>query len=106
MPDRDVKTIRDFIYFQYAKLIARAAFKCKDSIKTKKKNHVFIKASFNKLKNREENWSKILMEDMQFAEADKEYIFKIKANYSTKSLVKARSRAFPSRAFQYCAKNI
>jgi len=26
MPDRDVKTIRDLIYYQYAKIIARRAF--------------------------------------------------------------------------------
>jgi len=26
MPDRDVKTIRDLIYYQYAKTIARSAF--------------------------------------------------------------------------------
>jgi hypothetical protein len=35
MPDRDVKTIRDQIYFQYAKLIARAAFNCKDGNEAK-----------------------------------------------------------------------
>ena len=26
MPDRDVTTIRDLIYYQYAKIIARSAF--------------------------------------------------------------------------------
>jgi hypothetical protein len=26
MPDRDVKTIRDLIYFQYAKIVGKAAF--------------------------------------------------------------------------------
>ena len=26
MPDRDVRTIRDLIYYQYAKIIARSAF--------------------------------------------------------------------------------
>jgi hypothetical protein len=26
MPDRDVKTIQDLIYYQYAKIIARRAF--------------------------------------------------------------------------------
>jgi hypothetical protein len=26
MPDRDVKTIRDLIFYQYAKIIARRAF--------------------------------------------------------------------------------
>jgi hypothetical protein len=27
VPDRDVETIRDLIYYQYAKIIARSAFK-------------------------------------------------------------------------------
>lgn len=30
MPDRDVKTIRDLIYYQYAKIIARRAFSMPD----------------------------------------------------------------------------
>lgn len=30
MPDKDVKTILDLIYYQYAKLIARSAFKIPD----------------------------------------------------------------------------
>ncbi len=30
MPDRDVKTIRDLIYYQYAKIIAKRAFSAKD----------------------------------------------------------------------------
>ncbi len=30
MPDRDVKTIRDLIYYQYAKIVARRAFGAAD----------------------------------------------------------------------------
>jgi hypothetical protein len=30
MPDRDVKTIRDLIFYQYAKIIARRAFSAQD----------------------------------------------------------------------------
>jgi hypothetical protein len=30
MPDRDVETIRDLIYYQYAKIIARRAFGAAD----------------------------------------------------------------------------
>jgi hypothetical protein len=30
MPDRDVKTIQDLIYYQYAKIIARRAFVAAD----------------------------------------------------------------------------
>jgi hypothetical protein len=36
MPDRDVKTIRDLIYYQYAKIIARRAFSAADGKKAKK----------------------------------------------------------------------
>jgi len=30
MPDRDVRTVRDLIYYQYAKIIARSAFSVPD----------------------------------------------------------------------------
>ena len=30
MPDRDVSTIRDLIYYQYAKIIAKSAFAASD----------------------------------------------------------------------------
>jgi len=33
MPDRDVKTIQDLIYYQYAKIIARRAFGAADERK-------------------------------------------------------------------------
>ena len=32
MPDRDVDTIRDLIYYQYAKIIAKSAFAAFDGI--------------------------------------------------------------------------
>ena len=32
MPDRDVKTVDDVIFFQYAKIIARSAFKGGDGM--------------------------------------------------------------------------
>lgn len=38
MPDRDVKTIRDLIYYQYAKIIARSAFGAADGKEAKKDN--------------------------------------------------------------------
>ncbi len=36
MPDEDVKTIRDLIYYQYAKIIARRAFGAADGKEAKK----------------------------------------------------------------------
>jgi hypothetical protein len=32
MPDRDVNTIRDLIYYQYAKIIAKSAFAAPDGV--------------------------------------------------------------------------
>ena len=43
MPDRDVKTIRDLIYYQYAKNIARRAFSAPDGKEAKKKHYGFVK---------------------------------------------------------------
>jgi len=75
MPDREVKTIRDLIFFQYAKLIARSAFKCKDGIAAKKANYGFIKKTFRELRDNTKKWSDILREDMQFVESEKKCIF-------------------------------
>jgi 5-methylcytosine-specific restriction endonuclease McrA len=75
MPDRDVKTIRDQIYFQYAKLIARAAFKCKDGKEAKAKCYGFIKSTFKDLQSGEKSWSDITREDKEFAQSEKECIY-------------------------------
>ncbi|MEK7477173.1 MAG: hypothetical protein AAB152_16225 [Candidatus Coatesbacteria bacterium] len=42
MPDRDVKTVRDLIYYQYAKIIARSAFKAADGKEAKRANYGFF----------------------------------------------------------------
>lgn len=39
MPDRDKKTIRDLIYYQYAKIIARRAFGAADGKEAEKVEH-------------------------------------------------------------------
>jgi hypothetical protein len=36
MPDRDVKTVKDLIFYQYAKIIARRAFSAADGKEAKK----------------------------------------------------------------------
>ena len=59
MPDKEVQTIRDLIYYQYAKIIARRAFSSTDGVEAKQKSFGFIKHTFRKLKNGEMSWSDI-----------------------------------------------
>jgi hypothetical protein len=49
MPDRDVKTIQDLIYYQYAKIIARSAFSVSSGKEAKKRHYGFIKKTFRQL---------------------------------------------------------
>jgi hypothetical protein len=51
MPDRDVKTIRDLIYYQYAKIIAKRAFSAPEGKEAKKQSYGFIKKTFKELKS-------------------------------------------------------
>jgi hypothetical protein len=46
MPDRDVTTIKDLIYYQYAKITARSALHAPDSTA-----YGFIKQTFRELQN-------------------------------------------------------
>ena len=71
MPDRDVKTIRDLIYYQYAKIVAKSAM----GSEAKKHNYGFIKKTFREFVNDEKKWSSILREDKQFIQAEKECIY-------------------------------
>lgn len=75
MPDRDVKTIRDQIYFQYAKIIACSAFHCANGKEAKKKCYGFIKETFRDLKSGKKKWSDIVREDWQLVEADKRCVY-------------------------------
>jgi hypothetical protein len=49
MPDRDVETIRDLIYYQYAKIMARRAFAAADGKEAKKQHYGFVKKIFRSL---------------------------------------------------------
>ncbi|MGE5892992.1 MAG: HNH endonuclease [bacterium] len=69
MPDRDVKTIRDLIYYQYAKLIARSAFKQHNGKAAKSSHYGFIKKTFLELKKGAKSWSDITREDWQLVES-------------------------------------
>jgi hypothetical protein len=75
MPDRDVVTIRDLIFYQYAKIIARRAFDSTNGKEAKKSNYGFIKETFKKLKSGAMLWSEITREDWQFVEAEKKCIY-------------------------------
>jgi len=52
LPDRGVRTIRDLIHYQYAKIIARSAFSVSDGIAAKGKYHGFIKQTFRELQKK------------------------------------------------------
>jgi len=75
MPDRDVKTILDLIYYQYAKIIARRAFDISDGKEAKRQHYGFIKQTFRELKNGVISWSEITREDWQFVESEKKCIY-------------------------------
>ena len=51
MSDREVHTIRDLIFYQYAKIIARSAFKVADGEQAKKLHYGFIKNTFRDIKS-------------------------------------------------------
>lgn len=84
MPDKDVKTIRDLIYYQYAKIIARRAFSVSDGKEAKKQHYGFVKQAFRELKSGIKSWSEITREDpclkragagWQFVEAEKRCVY-------------------------------
>jgi hypothetical protein len=71
MPDRDVETIRDLIFYQYAKIMARRAFGAADGKEAKKQHYGFIKKTFRELQRGVKSWSEITREDWQLVEAEK-----------------------------------
>jgi 5-methylcytosine-specific restriction endonuclease McrA len=71
MPDREVKTIRDLTYYQYAKIIAKSAL----GPDAKTSAYGFIKNTFRKLRNSEKEWSEILREDKQLVEGEKRCVY-------------------------------
>jgi archaeosine-15-forming tRNA-guanine transglycosylase len=52
LPDRDVRTIRDLIHYQYAKIIARSALSVPDGTAAKSSCYGFIKQTFRELQNK------------------------------------------------------
>lgn len=75
MPDKSVKTIKDQIFFQYAKIITKSSFWYKDCSEAKRKAYWFIKQKFNELKSWKICWSNITKEDWEFVGSEKECIY-------------------------------
>ena len=71
MPDREVRTLRDLIYYQYAKIVAKSAL----GSDAKKQSYGFIKATFRQLRDDEKKWSEILREDRQLVEAERRCVY-------------------------------
>ncbi len=71
MPDREVQTIKDLIFYQYAKIIVKSAMKTGDNATAKGNHYGMIKTTFRKLKSGEISWSDIMREDLQFIDAEK-----------------------------------
>ena len=75
MPDREVKSIRDLIFYQYAKIIACSAFHVENGQEAKRQHYGFIKKTFRELKSGTRSWSEILREDKQSIDADKACVY-------------------------------
>lgn len=84
MPDREVKTIQDLIYYQYAKIIVRRASGAADGKEAKAQSYGLIKNKFRELKSGKILWSEITKEDTrqrhasagkQLVEAEKKCIY-------------------------------
>jgi ribosomal protein S27AE len=71
MPDKEVQTVRQLIYYQYAKIIARSAFRSGNGKLAKREHYGFIKKTFRELRNGTKSWSDITREDWQFVESEK-----------------------------------
>ena len=75
MPDRDVRTVQDLIYYQYAKIIAMRAFSAPNGKEAKKRHYGFVKNTFRELKSGAKSWSEITREDRQLVEAEKRCVY-------------------------------
>jgi 5-methylcytosine-specific restriction endonuclease McrA len=71
MPDREVTTIEELIFYQYAKVMARSAF----GPNAKSHDYGFIKQSFRDLKEGRKTWSDITREDKQFVQTEKACLY-------------------------------
>jgi hypothetical protein len=75
MPDRDVKTIRDLIYYQYAKVIALQVFGAERGQGVIKYDYEFVRNTFWDFKTGAKSWSEATEEDVPFAEMEKQCVY-------------------------------
>lgn len=75
MPDKSVRTTKDQIFFQYAKIITKSSFWYKDWTEAKAKAYGFIKQKFKELRDWVISWSDITREDWEFVWSEKECIY-------------------------------
>jgi len=59
MRDRDVSTIGDLIYYQYAKIIAKSAFGVPEGREAKGRHYGFVKQAFGELGGEVKNCGEI-----------------------------------------------
>jgi hypothetical protein len=71
MPDREVQTLQDLIWYQYAKIIAKRAL----GSDAKEKHYGFVKQTLRDLQSGKKCWSDISREDWQLVESEKECIY-------------------------------
>jgi hypothetical protein len=71
MPDRDVRTLQDLIWYQYAKIIARRAL----GPDAKNEHYGFVKQTLRDLQTGRKQWSDIAREDWQLVESEKQCIY-------------------------------
>jgi hypothetical protein len=65
MPDREVTTIKDLIYYLYAKILARSTLHAPDGTLAKANHYGFIKQTFKKLLNRLLTWGRVMQRKKQ-----------------------------------------
>lgn len=70
-----VETVRDIIFYQYAKIIAKSTFKIQNGRKAKQDHFGFIRETFLDLKGGKKSWSEITREDKQLVETEKRCIY-------------------------------
>lgn len=71
MPDKEVENIKELIFYQYSKVIAKSTFELPDGIEAKHHHYGFVKSTFRSLKYGNKTWSEITREDKQLVESEK-----------------------------------
>jgi hypothetical protein len=71
MPDRDVRTLRDLIWYQYAKIIARRAL----GPEAKREHYGFVMETLRDLQSARKQWTDISREDWQLVESEKRCVY-------------------------------